>query len=108
MTSLRFALALSLVAGCTSASEPIVLGSMDSGPDTRVAADTEGSDAAVPADTYVPATDTEPLPDTATPDDVAVDAPPDTPPPMPVDCFSGSFGPSTGTLVDFLYQVQVG
>jgi hypothetical protein len=108
---MRLALLFSVVAGCTSASEPTVIGS--SRTDTGVAADTSKPDTAVAEDVAVADTALPPI-DTAThgddvanPEDSAADAPLDAPKPAPVDCFTGAFGPSSTTLVDFFYELQV-
>lgn len=98
MTSPRPALLLVLLAGCSGA-EPTVIGTTTS--DTG-AADTFVVDAAV-ADTAV-AADTGRR-DTG-PRDVGDDAIETGP--MPLECLTDPFGPSTGTLVDFFYQLQTG
>jgi hypothetical protein len=103
----RFACLVVLLTGCTSASEPTT--AIDAAPDTVKeigVADSAKSDAVIP-DTEAPDTATAPA-DSASldaVDDVAIDA---GPPPPPVDCMSGSFGPSSYTLVDLLYEQQVG
>lgn len=106
----RFLFVFAVLVGCTSAEAP--LGSAfppaDASTDTRTAADTAPDttveDTALPEDTA------------ETPVDSMVhDVPQDTtdtaesgPPPGPVDCLSGSFGPSSYSLVDLFYQLQTG
>jgi len=99
MTSPRPALLLALLAGCSSA-EPTVIGSTTS--DTG-AADTR----VVDAESETAAADSE-LPDSSSRDTGPRDAGDDAADtgPMPVECLTDPFGPSTGTLVDFFYELQ--
>lgn len=108
----RFLCLCAVLAGCTSAEAP--LGSTfppaDATTDTRTA-DDAGVDTSVvdtatePTDTAAPPVDSDVA---EAPQDTAADTAESGPPPGPVDCLSGSFGPSSYTLVDLFYQVQVG
>lgn len=102
--------------GCSAAAEPLPPSSTndggvdaagDGGADAVIdTAVVDGPDAAV-ADTST-ASDTGPAPADTGAGDVGADADAtDTAPPAPVDCMSGVFGPSSYSLVDFEYQVQV-
>lgn len=103
---------LVVLMGCSSA-EPAVAPA-----DGATPADSHAADAAVVVDTAAGPVVDSAVPDT-TPVEAAVDsaAPADAadaadsadaaPPAMPVDCFADTFGPSSGTLVDFFYQRQV-
>jgi hypothetical protein len=69
--------------------------------DTAIVVDTAAPDTArdtTVIDTFEAAVDSATSADTAE----------TSPPPMPVDCLAGDFGPSSYTLVDFFYQRQVG
>ncbi|MGZ5968894.1 MAG: hypothetical protein ACXWP4_14575, partial [Polyangiales bacterium] len=103
----------SLFLACSTAEDPATPADSGHG-DTAVAADSASSDTFVAdvasgpdsgsadtsSDTMEAAIDSAPV-DTGTPVEAG-------PPPMPVDCFTDDFGPSSFTLVDFFYQVQVG
>jgi hypothetical protein len=74
----------------------------DSAVDTFVAADT------LPADTSALDTGSEQVDSESRVDSSSVDTAEAGPPPMPVDCFTDDFGPSSVSFVDFFYQRQVG
>jgi hypothetical protein len=93
---------------CSTGEDPAVPAADTGKADTAVASDsavdTFVADTAI-ADTSVmdTAVDTDSPRDTDT-----VDTAEAAPPPMPVDCFTDDFGPSSFSFVDFFYQQQVG
>ncbi len=105
-----------LVVGCTSAEEPSngVFPASDAGSDTRVVgssgkdaggSDDGADDTSMPADTGTMHEDSAPADTAAESADTGSDT---GPPPTAVDCLSGgSYGPSSYSLVDFHYEMNV-
>jgi hypothetical protein len=97
---------LALAMSCTSAEEPTASPDPDSGtdaakPDTAIADTGVVVDSSGPSDTGTAVTDS------GEPDTIA-DVPVDAPPLDPMDCWTGAYGTSSGTLVNFLYELQTG
>jgi len=100
---------LALALGCTSGEVPIGASVVDAAADTNKP-DSALADTGAVLDSSGPiAEDTgSPVLDSAEPDTTVEEAAVDAPPLGPIDCWSGTYGTPSGSLVDFFYQQQVG
>jgi hypothetical protein len=105
-----------LLVACSTAEDPTVpvadTGKADTAVTSDAAVDTFVADAAAAdtsaVDTAAPVDSESPRDSESPGDSDSVDTAEAAPPPMPVDCFTDDFGPSSVSFVDFFYQQQVG